>query len=559
METTGYRILDVLGQGGFGVVYRAEHVGLSGFVKPVAVKVLHRDLSAVTEFVVRLRDEARILGRLQHRAVVRVDSLVQLDGAWAIVMEYVEGASADEVVRHALMPTSVALEIVEEVASALAFAFAVTGSDGREMQLLHRDIKPSNVQLSVGGDVKLLDFGVARATFGERESQTRAIVLGSVPYLAPERLEFRDCHESDVFALGVTLVELIAGALPGEPTADRQRHEQRVVEGLSRVGLVEPSPQLAALLEKMLSFDAKDRPTAAQVARDVSALRRVLQGETLRDWSAPFLRHIIASRETKPGEWTGRLLSPSGVVGASGPLPDAATPDPSSLLRGLASSLATFDALDDPEAGAAPGGRASEREAPPLPVSHNGPVSAPISFPSAAPAPRRAAAAPNRSAPAPSRSEPEPPRSEPAPRRSERQARKQSFASVRLISAAVGSMLVSSVATVVVIFIGVVALFVVGFGALVVMVWPEAAEEVAIEMLEEYAVKVRDESGRSAAQQALIRDLQNARSGDPSRLGLTGIIGVQLALELALDDGDISEDEATRLHKLLSPALVRVE
>ncbi len=98
-ESRRYQIHEALGKGGFGTVYRAELASTGGFTKPVALKVLNPDMQSDDDVVRRLRDEARMLGLLNHRAIVKVDGLVQLAGRWAVVMEYVEGASLDQILR----------------------------------------------------------------------------------------------------------------------------------------------------------------------------------------------------------------------------------------------------------------------------------------------------------------------------------------------------------------------------------------------------------------------------------------------------------------------------
>ena len=121
-EVRRYRVLETLGKGGFGTVYRAELLGSGGFAKQVALKVLNDE--GQREIALRLRDEARILGLLHHRAVVGVDNLVRLDPGWAVVMEYVAGVDATSLIRYGPAPVRVVLEIIEEVASALHAAYS---------------------------------------------------------------------------------------------------------------------------------------------------------------------------------------------------------------------------------------------------------------------------------------------------------------------------------------------------------------------------------------------------------------------------------------------------
>ena len=121
-----YRILETLGKGAFGTVYRAEVLGAGDFKKQVALKVLDYQGEAPEEIQLRFRDEARILGLIRHRAVVGVDSLAELETGWAVVMEYVHGVNVSAVVKYGLPPARVVVSIVEEVASALHAAWTTT-------------------------------------------------------------------------------------------------------------------------------------------------------------------------------------------------------------------------------------------------------------------------------------------------------------------------------------------------------------------------------------------------------------------------------------------------
>ena len=144
---------EVLGQGGFGTVYRADLIGEDGFQKEVALKLLTRagpDRAQLTE---RLRDEARMLGLVRHRALVGVDALIRLDGHPCIVMERVDGVSLDDLLEHTgPLPPGAALEVAAEIAAALHAAWH-TEVDGRPLRLLHRDVKPANVLLGPTGDM----------------------------------------------------------------------------------------------------------------------------------------------------------------------------------------------------------------------------------------------------------------------------------------------------------------------------------------------------------------------------------------------------------------------
>jgi serine/threonine protein kinase len=310
-EHRRYRILNVLGRGGFGTVYRAELQGSEGFVKEVAVKVLNPVVEASPQHLARLRDEARMLGLVRHRALVGVDGLVKLLDRWAVVMEYVDGVSLSQLLQglsSGRFPVPIALQIVEEVASGLHAAYTSSDREGRPLRLLHRDVKPSNVQLTRHGEVKLLDFGIARAEFAEREAATASrMVIGSVPYLAPERLGLEDSHAADVYSLGVTLVQLVSGALPKTATGEPRRHEARVEEACALVAQAGGAAELTGLVRRCLAWAAAERPDARELERACRSLHAG-GGLHLRDWAEAVVTRHQAAHAVEQGEFTGMLL-----------------------------------------------------------------------------------------------------------------------------------------------------------------------------------------------------------------------------------------------------------
>ena len=220
-----YRVQGVIGHGGFGTVYRARLEGPEGFSKDVAVKLL-RQANPPRDVLQRFRDEARILGLIRDRAVVAVDPPVQLGGRWAVVMEFVDGVSLRHLIKElGPIPPGPALSITAEVARALDKMWSLPGPDEKPLQLMHRDLKPSNLQLTRAGEIKLLDFGIAKASFSARETHTTTSISGTAGYMAPERMAGEEGPTTDVFSLGVVLYEMVTGVRPrlelliGEPEA----------------------------------------------------------------------------------------------------------------------------------------------------------------------------------------------------------------------------------------------------------------------------------------------------------------------------------------------------
>ncbi len=319
---TSYRILNTLGEGGFGTVYRAEQLGEGGFSRPVAVKMLHPEASRSAEKRKRLRDEARILGQVRHRAIVQTYGMELLDDRWSVVMELVDGVTLRRVVRsHGPLPWTVALEVIREVAAALYAAWHAQGAEGQALHLLHRDIKPSNIQITPQGEVKLLDFGLARAEAVPREASTAEMRFGSRPYMAPERLDSVDGPPGDVYSLGASLYELLVGKSMGRAYGNPDRHEEHLQSALEElVPVVWDNPDLVAFVGSMLAHDPSLRPSMREVERGCQDYLTLSTGESLLDWAEA---HVVAlmERDTPLEDaLTGSILEPDSRVWSQGGL-----------------------------------------------------------------------------------------------------------------------------------------------------------------------------------------------------------------------------------------------
>ncbi|MBN2798461.1 MAG: serine/threonine protein kinase [Deltaproteobacteria bacterium] len=268
-----FRFIKEIAEGGFGKVYLAEQLSSDGFSRIVAIKLLHAKWSTHDEVVMRTRDEARLLGLIRHQNIVKVEDLTSIDGKCALVMEYLEGVdlkgmSTFLAERGETFPVHALFEIMALVASALDAAYNGRPLQGGDpLRVLHRDIKPSNVFLAINGQVKLLDFGTARANFAQREAKTQALAFGSQGYMAPERmLGEEDTSAADVFSLGVTLYELLTqesfGRIPPRPNKFIAKVEERVA-AMPLKGKPQWNDAVRELVRKMLTYEPVERPSAA--------------------------------------------------------------------------------------------------------------------------------------------------------------------------------------------------------------------------------------------------------------------------------------------------------
>ncbi len=310
-----YRVHEVLGSGGFGTVYRAEMITESGLRREVALKVLNEQTASNPEAARRLRDEARILSNLNHYGIVRVDDLLELEGRWTMVMELVNGIDTERLLeRFGPMPLSVSLEIVGEIAQTLNAAYRSLGPDNQRLGLIHRDIKPANILVTATGGVKLLDFGVARAEIEEREAKTQqAFVMGSLPYLAPERYAFEDLHVGDVYSLGCVLYELLTTERFGRTRPSEVRHTNKVRQALHNLWQLLPDErreEVLQILSDCLTFDPDHRPSARRLAGRAQELRRRVSGPGLVEWAEKRVVPVLAEGGNgEPDDLCGRVLT----------------------------------------------------------------------------------------------------------------------------------------------------------------------------------------------------------------------------------------------------------
>jgi len=296
-----FRILKELAEGAFGKVYLAEMITGDNFKSVVAIKLLHGKWVGHEEIVQRSRDEARVLGLLHHRNIVRVEDLTSINGQCAIIMEYLEGVDLKSLLRYcrdsgSMMPRKVAFEIVASTATALDAAFhRKTLNSGQPLKLIHRDIKPSNVMVTVAGEVKVLDFGTARAQFEHREAETQALAFGSAAYMAPERMMGDpDGPKGDIFSVGVTLYELLSGGGFGKIFIRGEKFDVALNERMDALDLSDlgqaRATQVSQVLRLMLAYEPEERPTAQQVVELMEALAEEVQDGSLRR----FCREVVA-------------------------------------------------------------------------------------------------------------------------------------------------------------------------------------------------------------------------------------------------------------------------
>jgi serine/threonine-protein kinase len=289
-----YDILDVLGRGGMGVVYRGidKHIG-----REVAIKTLTQGFAGDSGMLARFYDEARKTGRLNHPNIVTVYELGDDNGVPYIVMERVEGNPLDRLIQsNAQLSMADRVKIVEEVCSALGYA--------HRNNVIHRDVKPANIFVQPDGSAKLLDFGIARLEKrGQDVGLTRkGDIIGTVPYMAPERIRNEEVDgRSDIFAAGVVLYQLVTGRLPftGEDYVLTQKILNDPYPPLNSTRHGYPA-SLELVIDRSLAKSRDDRyATAEEMAADLSASVSELQQEQVVELLPEAQRYMEAQEFTR--------------------------------------------------------------------------------------------------------------------------------------------------------------------------------------------------------------------------------------------------------------------
>ncbi|MEL6343184.1 MAG: serine/threonine-protein kinase [Myxococcota bacterium] len=302
-----FRFLKQLSEGTFGRVYMAEMITDNNFSSVVAIKLLHGKWLGHEEIVQRSRDEARVLGLLHHRNIIRVEDLTSINGQCAIIMEFLNGVDLKTLITYCAktgtpLPRKVTFELIAATASALEAAYDRPPLRGGEpLRLIHRDIKPSNIMLTKEGDIKVLDFGTAQARFEDREAKTQALAFGSQAYMAPERLlGDPDAPSGDVFSLGVTLYELLALESYGKIHIRPERFDDALRERVETMPLEDLSGDVAAKVReavlKMLGYEAQERPDAGLVLDLMEDLSEMVNDGSLRRFCRDVVRPLVEAR-----------------------------------------------------------------------------------------------------------------------------------------------------------------------------------------------------------------------------------------------------------------------
>ncbi len=327
-----YILTDRIGKGGMAEIFRAKVQGASGFEKEVVIKRMLPALCDDPGFTHMMVREAKILVTLRHQNIVQVYELGEVDGRYYIAMEYIHGRDLRAVLgrcieKNRAFPIGLATLVVLEVLRALEYAYRVQHKDGRPLELVHRDVSPTNLMVSFEGEVKVLDFGIAKVDVGDFVTR-EGLIKGNCPYMSPEQVAGGDLDQrSDLFSLGSTFYEMLTGKRAfeapsyiavmqriwaDEPTPIREFRED-IPEPLAKVvhGLLEKDKSKrwssAAEVHKALAALVEKKELPAATPYELGAFMRELYGDdslterrSIPDEDRPRMETVRAD-DTRPG------------------------------------------------------------------------------------------------------------------------------------------------------------------------------------------------------------------------------------------------------------------
>jgi serine/threonine-protein kinase len=310
-------------------VWKARAVLESGESHHVAVKRVLGELAAEPLYRSMFEDEARLGMLLRHPNIVRVHDAREVQGAFLMVMELVDGTSLKSLLdrahaRGACMPVPAALHVMREVAKALEYAHGATDARGEHLAIIHRDVSPHNVLLSRSGAVKLTDFGLADASV-HQTMRSSELVGGKLGYLAPEVvLQKGGDHRIDIFAAGIVLWEMLAGRRLFKGESDSETVHNVVRKPIEKVSTYNTSvsPEIDALVARVLDRNPERRFKSARALLDAieMLLGKVDPTVGARDVSLLVGLHLAAGRPETPQKGVEALIAEldAFVVAADG-------------------------------------------------------------------------------------------------------------------------------------------------------------------------------------------------------------------------------------------------
>jgi serine/threonine protein kinase len=266
-----YEIVRKIFEGGMGIVYEAEQHGARNFVKRVAMKVIRQNYANQKQFIENFIGEAKLVADLIHTNIVQTYQLGEARGLYFICMELIHGVNLEQfaqqlIGKQCVLPMELAVFITSRVARGLAYAHSKTDDSGKTLGIVHRDVSFKNIMIAFAGDVKLTDFGIAKAR-GFLQDNEGEVVAGKADYMSPEQADFQITDKrSDLFSTGVVLGNLLLGYNIFKGTTAEESRERIMNMPLPDFSQLNPriDARLNQILHRTLSRDLSQRYATAE-------------------------------------------------------------------------------------------------------------------------------------------------------------------------------------------------------------------------------------------------------------------------------------------------------
>ena len=318
-----YTLHELIARGGMAEIFRATMKGVGGFEKTVAIKKILPHLAENDEFISMLKEEAQIIVSINHANIAQVLDLGRIEDDYYIAMEYIHGIDLSTVVKdlketNRTVPVEHAVYITSCVAAGLHVAHNKCDANGNPMNVVHRDVSPHNVLLSFAGDVKIIDFGVAKAAGREGHTQI-GVIKGKLLYMAPEQAMAKDLDgRADLFAMGLILYRMLTNHLPFEGNNEFQIYNSILSKEIPPPRAFNPEiPQhVEQIVMKLLQRDPDMRYQDGYSAKiDLDrALQQLSPGYSnsrLSRWVETDLAHLIERRRMRQSGQNDAPATPS--------------------------------------------------------------------------------------------------------------------------------------------------------------------------------------------------------------------------------------------------------
>jgi serine/threonine-protein kinase len=308
-----------IAEGGMGVVYEAHQHGAGQFRKTVAVKLIREEYSAIPEFQKNFIGEARLVADLIHTNIVQTYHLGQIGGQYFMVMEYVGGQNIEQFLEghrrlERQVPVDLAAFIVSRVARGLTYAHQKRDRDGHPLNIVHRDIGPKNVLMGYEGDVKLTDFGIAKA-FNLMYNEEGKVIAGKDEYLSPEQASYAVTDaRADLFPLGIVLTELLLGRNIFRDSDRAQSRRNILSMPIPRFSTLRSDidDRLETIIQKALTRDRERRyQSAAEVLNDLEVYLYSHGYGPTNEKLGTYLRDLYSIRDRQPPALVSSLSHPN--------------------------------------------------------------------------------------------------------------------------------------------------------------------------------------------------------------------------------------------------------